>query len=223
MMRVSTVTLAALLSLTVLPSAAAQQLRSDSFRWYVGPQAGVLLFETQTQTSSTIPSAGIHALVVAKRAALQISIDEAFGSSEGSAYGDPDAPNGTRPVTFDRIRKYSAILMGFPLRNATVDPFLGVGFGIMHTVNTQVDGFFTTPGDAALAEASARDLGSTGYASFVGGAQVRLSPIFVLYGQYQVTTAPAAGNLFVGPSHGFTAGLRIMLGGSKEGIQGGGY
>ena len=32
----------------------AQQLREDSYRWYMGPQGGVLLFQTQTQDYATI-------------------------------------------------------------------------------------------------------------------------------------------------------------------------
>ena len=103
-MRVST---GALITLSLFSAAAldAQQLREDSFKWYVGAQGGVLMFETQTQFSSSIPSAGMHALIIAKRAGLQLSIDEAFGSAEESAFGDVTAPQGARLVTFDRIRK----------------------------------------------------------------------------------------------------------------------
>lgn len=222
-MRLSARTLMLTLTLSLAGSLQAQQLREDSYRWYVGPQGGILMFETQTQTRSSIPTTGIHMLVMAKRAALQLAIDEAFGSDEGSAFGDAGAPNGTRPVTFGRMRKYSATLMAFPLRRAGVEPFLGIGFGVLHTVNTQVQGVFTSPGEAAISQAAAKDLGSTGFGSLVLGVQGRLSPSMVLYGQYMITTSPAAGNLIVGPSHGLTAGLRFSLGGAKEGIQGGGY
>ncbi len=211
------------LALLTASSLSAQQLREDSYRWYFGVQGGVTMFESQTQTRTSIPSAGAHALILAKRAGLQIGVEEAFGSDEASAFGDPGAPNGTRQVTFDRLRKYSATLMAFPLRQADVEPYLGVGFGILHTVNTQVLGFTTSTDEAVAAQEAARDLGSTGFGSFIGGLQARVSPGVVLFAQYQVTTSPAAGSLLIGPSHGITGGFRLSLGGAKEGIKGGGY
>ena len=43
------------------------------------------------------------------------------------------------------------------------------------------------------------------------------------FGQYQITTSPSAGHLLRGPSHTIGGGLRFSLGGSKEGVRGGGY
>jgi hypothetical protein len=221
-MRVST---GALITLSLFSAAGlhAQDLREDSFKWFVGAQGGVLMFETQTQTRSSIPSGGMHVLVIAKRAGLQISVDEAFGSADSSAFGDSNAPNGTRKVSFDRLRKYTATAMGFPLKNSKVDPFLGVGLGILHTVGTEVVGTFTTPQAAAVAQERAVQAGSTGFISFLGGVQYKVSPHWVIYGQYQITNSPAAGNLLVGPTHAVTAGIRFSLGSAKEGLHGGGY
>jgi hypothetical protein len=200
-----------------------QQLREDSYRWFAGAQAGVLLFETQTQTRTGIPSGGAHVLIMAKRAALQVSIDEAFGSADSSAFGDSSAPNGERRVGLDRLRKYSVTLMAFPLRGKSVDPFLGVGFGILHTVGTGVEGVFTSPSEASLAHSEAIERGSTGFGSLVAGIQTKLTPTLVLFGQYQITTSPTQGSLLVGPTNTFAAGVRFSLGGAKEGIRGGGY
>jgi len=224
-MRVSSLSLATLFLLIGASTGLAQQLREDSYRWYFGANAGVTLFESQTQTRSAVPFGGAHALIMAKRAALMIGVEEAFGSDEESAYGDPDAPNGTRFVRFDRLRKYSATLLAFPLRGTQVDPYLGLGFGILHTVGTHLPDseIFTSPTDAAIAQSVARDLGSSGFMSLVGGIQGRLSPGTVLFGQIQVTTSPSSGSLLVGPSHTFSAGVRFSLGGAKEGIRGGGY
>ena len=63
-MRVSFGALAA--ALTIAASAAsleAQQLRDDSYTWYIAPQGGVLFFETQTQTRSSIPTFGAQAMI----------------------------------------------------------------------------------------------------------------------------------------------------------------
>jgi hypothetical protein len=222
-MRVSIGALA--LALATLGSVSAlegQQLREDSYRWYMGAQGGGLWFETQTQTSTMVPVGGLQALIVGKRGGLMLSWEEAFGNTEESAFGDASAPNGTREVTFDRLRKYSATLMAFPLRSR-FEPYLGVGFGILHTVGTEVTGFFTTPDEAATATETAKNKGSTGFGSFVGGVQYRVSPIVTIYGHYQITTSPKSGNLLVGPSHTLIAGVRFGLGNAKEGIRGGGY
>lgn len=200
----------------------AQQLREDSYTWYIAPQGGMLFFETQTQSSSGIPTFGVQAMIVGKRGGLMLSWEEGFGSDETSAFADPTATNNARDVTFDRLRKYSAILMAFPLRSR-VEPYLGVGFGIMHTVGTDVGGVFTDPAAAGAAQEQATDLGSTGFGSLVGGLQFRISPKLVLYGQYQATTSPASGKLLVGPTHTIVGGIRLGLGSAKEGIQGGGY
>ncbi|HKP30027.1 MAG TPA: hypothetical protein VJU15_11525 [Gemmatimonadales bacterium] len=212
--------LAALLGST--GALAAQELREDSYRWYFGAQGGVLLTQTQTQDYASTPSVGFHLLVMGKRAGLMLSFDEALGSDETSAFGDATAPNGAREVTYDHLRKYTAGLMIFPLR-ARFEPFLGLGFGILHTTGTQVEGVFTDPVDAADALAEAKERGSTGFGSLLGGLQYRASKNFVIFGQYQITTAPSDGSLLVGPSHGLVAGLRFGLGKAKEDIKGGGY
>jgi hypothetical protein len=213
---------AALATLIGASSLQAQNLRPDSYKWYIGAQAGGLWFETQTQTMTGIPSVGVHALIMAKRGGLMLEFNEAFGSEEQSAYGDSNAPNGTQPVKFDRLRKYAATLMAFPLQSR-LEPYLGLGFGILHTVNTSVEGFFTSPEDAATATEEAKNRGSTGFAALLGGVQYRVSPRFQLFAQYQITTAPASGKLLVGPTHAALLGIRLGLGDAREGVKGGGY
>lgn len=200
----------------------AQQLREDSYRWYMGPQGGMLFFQTQTQDYSSAPSAGLFALIMGKRGGVMLSFEEAFGNEESTAFGDATAPGGIRDVTFDHLRKYTAALMAFPLR-ARLEPYLGLGFGILHTTANEVGGVFTDPDDAADALAEAKERGSTGFGSLLGGLQYRASRSLVVFGQYQITTAPSDGSLLVGPSHGIVLGLRFGLGKAKEDIKGGGY
>ena len=66
-------------------AAVAEAQREDSFRWYLGAQGGVLLFETPRQTTAGIPTAGVQALIIAKRTGLLISVDEGLGSDEVSS------------------------------------------------------------------------------------------------------------------------------------------
>ncbi len=203
-------------------SVESQQLREDSYRWYINPQAGIMLFQTQRQDYSAIPIGGLHALIMGKRGGVLLGVEEAFGSDELSAFADASAPNGAREVLFDRLRKYSAALMAFPVRGQA-EPYIGLGFGILHTVGTEPQGFFTDADDAALAEAEAKERGSTGFASLLGGVQFRAGSSTRVFLQYQVTTSPSSGSLLDGPTHTFSGGLRFSLGKAKEDIKGGGY
>lgn len=204
---------------------AAQAPGNGNFQWYVGGQGGVTFFKTPTQGRSGIPTFGGQALIVAKRTGLMLSFEEGVGSNETSSYTDA---NGVQPVTFNDIRKYSAMLMAFPIRSAA-QPYLGVGYGILHVVNP-------TPVSAGAFQSDANELGSFGFGSFVGGLQFQVGR-FMAFGQYQITTSPsqkvaldndgvtvlAVGRLLTGPTHTFTGGLRIGLGSAREGVRNGGY
>jgi hypothetical protein len=203
---------------------AAQAPGNGNFQWYVGGQGGVTFFKTPTQDRSGIPSFGGHTLIVAKRTGLLLSFDEAVGSDETTAYTDG---NGVQSVTFNDIRTYSGILMAFPLRTPA-QPYLGVGYGIKHIVNP-------TPASSGAFQSDAVELGSFGFAAFVGGVQFQVGR-FMAFGQYQITTSPsqksvtatdgtvlAVGRLLEGPTHMFSGGLRFGLGSARESVKGGGY
>jgi hypothetical protein len=165
---------------------------------------------------------GAHLLVTARRTGLLLSVEEGFGSNETSTY--TDGVGATQVVTFDNIRKYSATLMAFPLR-IPIQPYFGLGVGLLHVVS---------PSGSAEGSTAPNELGSTGFGSVIGGVQFKLAR-FVAFGQYQITTAPSiqrssgfgadvgTGRLLEGPTHTFSAGLRIGLGNARERATGGGY
>lgn len=200
---------------------AAQEPGSGDFQWYIGGQAGVLNFRTSGQDRTTIPTAGGHIMITARRTGLLISVEEAFGSDEVAFF--TDGVGAEHAVTFNDIRKYSATLIASPLR-IPIQPYLGVGVGIMHVVNPQTTG----------PQQAANEIGSSGFGSFIGGVQFKLAR-FVGFGQYQITTAPSiqqssgfgadvgTGRVLEGPTHTFSAGLRIGLGNARERASGGGY
>ena len=222
----------ALAALVPLSSLRSQEVGGDRFRWYIGPQAGIMIFETQSQTRGGIFTGGGNVFIVARRAGLMISVEEGIGNTEVSAYSDFTAPAGTctglsagrRCVAFNDLRRYSAILLGFPLRT-NPSPYLGAGFGLMQVVSPMPQ-FLAAEGvtvdQAAAARATAGDLGSHGFGSLVGGLQYRVSH-FAVFGQYQVTTTPSAERLLVGPTHTFSGGIRLSLGSAKDDVKGGGY
>jgi hypothetical protein len=199
----------------------AQEPGGGNFQWYIGGQGGVLSFRTPAQTRDAMPVFGGHLLVTARRTGLLLAVEEGFGSDELSSF--TDGVGSTHAVTFNDIRSYSATLMAFPLR-IPIQPYFGVGVGIMHVVNPSTEG----------PQQAADELGSTGFLSFLGGVQFKVAR-FVGFGQAQVTTSPAVqrssgfganvgtGRLLEGPTYTLSAGLRIGLGNARERATGGGY
>lgn len=214
----SRVLVAAATVLAIGASRAAAQNGDDSFKWYLSAQGGVLGFETQSQTRGWAPSVGGSLLVTARRTGLLLSVDEVIGNDEVSAIGDA---SGVRSVTFDRIRKYAATLIGYPIRGAA-QPYVGVGFGLLQTINPQPGGFFTNPSEVSAAQSVAKDRSTNGFMAFTAGLQFRVGRAMA-FGQYQITTSPGQDALLRGVSHALTGGLRFSLGSAREGIRGGGY
>jgi hypothetical protein len=211
------------LALGALP-AAAQEAGNGNSQWYVGGQGGVMFFDTPTQNRTAIPTFGGQTLIVAKRTGLLLSVDEAVGNDETSSYSDL---SGTQAVTFNDIRRYSAVLMAFPIR-AAAQPYLGVGWGIMHVVNP-------SPVSPSAFQSDAEELGSTGFGTFLAGITFQVGRLMA-FGQYQITTSPsnsvvtdpdgnalAFGRLLTGPTHTFSGGLRFGLGSARESVKTGGY
>jgi hypothetical protein len=223
-MRMVTLSIPVALALCVgAANLSAQEPGSGNFQWYVGAHGGVMTFRTPSQTRGGMPMAGGHLMIVSRRTGLMLSVEEGFGSNELSSY--TTGTGETQTVTFNDIRKYSAVLMAYPLR-MPIQPFLGLGVGIIHVVNPLAG--------SEAASADATELGSAGFGTFLGGVQFKVAR-FVGFGQYQITSAPsshstdgfgprrATGRLLVGPTHTFSAGLRIGLGGARERPQSGGY
>jgi hypothetical protein len=213
-----------LLGLGAVSATASAQGRDNSFKWYIGAQAGVLGFETPSQTRAWVPTVGGALLIHAKRTGLLIGVDEALGSNELSGFADNSAVSsaGIREVSFSRIRKYSAVLTGYPIRG-TAEPYLGLGFGLLQVLNPQPGGVFTNPVQASAAKFQADQRSTDGFMTFVAGVQFHLAGRVLGFGQYQLTSGAAGGQLLRGPSHGVNGGFRFSLGGAKEGIRGGGY
>ena len=211
---------------------AQQPGNGGGFQWYIGGQGGIMNFGSPVEGRKTQPMGGAHLLITARRTGLLLSVEQSFGPTVQSSYSvqvfdslGNFVDQQEIPVSFKYIRKYSAMLLAFPIKGP-VTPFFGIGVGIQHTGgHTPADGFAT-------------DLGSSGFGSLMGGLNLRVSR-FSAFGQYQVTTGPrqqsssvtfrdgssmtAFGNLFTGPTHTLSAGLRFGLGNARERPQGGGY
>lgn len=210
----------------------AQQPGNGAFQWYIGGQGGIMNFESPVEGRKTQPMGGAHLLVTARRTGLLLSVEQNFGPTVQSGYTlqvfdstGAFVDQQVIPVTFKYLRKYSAMLVAFPIKGP-ITPFFGIGVGIQHTGgHTPDDGF-------------SKELGSSGFGSLIGGLNFRVSR-FSAFGQYQITSGPSSqfsrvvfddgsrmdafGNVFTGAVHTFSAGLRFGLGNARERAVGGGY
>jgi hypothetical protein len=212
---------------------AQEKPKSDNFRWFIGAQLGVFTFETPAQTRGTIMSAGAHTIIKARRTGLLLSVDEGITSAclkngaagtcdQYSSYLDATAPGGVRQVIFHDTRQYSAVLMAWPIYG-NLQPYFGVGVALVHTIKEYPQGTFATPDELAAAQDEANSRGSYGAGTALAGIQARVKG-FALFAQAQIMTSPGNDKLLAGgPPFGFSAGLRVSLGSSREGVSGGGY
>jgi hypothetical protein len=171
-------------------------------------------------------------MIVARRTGLLLSVDEGLGSNEVGIYTlqmvNPTGALVSQEAVaagYSDLRRYSATLMAFPIKGP-LSPYFGIGVGIMHTSGNTPDDDFTAA------------IGSSGFGSFIGGLNFRVWRLSA-FGQYQITTDPseqhvqarftdgsrliAFGNLFNGPTHTFSAGIRFGLGNARERATSGGY
>ena len=157
----------------------AQEPGNGNFQWYVGGQAGAMIFGTPTRTPPrSRPSAARRSSSPSAPACCSRS-RKRLGSDERQLVLATRAA--TQAVTFNDIRKYSAVLMAFPIK-AAAQPYFGVGYGIMHAVNPG--------GRPHRVERHASELGSTGFGTLLGGLTFQVSR-FMAFGQYQITTSPS--------------------------------
>jgi len=222
---------------------AAQQPGSSNFQWYVGGHGGVVSIRTPLQDRTYLPAAGGSILITAKRTGLLLSVDQVFGSDEttATAFQIRDTTgavvqSGVVGWTFQGLRKYSAILVAYPLRNRNVQPFVGLGGGLMHTTGNSA-GRFADGRDAS-------HLSSSGFGTAIAGLEFRAGP-FSAFGQYQITTKLGFkslttvlqedntgkpilieddfGEWLTGATHSLIGGLRLSLGSAREQARTGGY
>ena len=216
---------AALLLLAGLLQAAPAAAQGTSpFHWYIGGQGGVMNYATATEGRKYRPLFGVHLLVTGKRTGLLLSAEHSFGNDRTSQYDVflVDSAGGvtsaTVSTTFDGVRKYSAILMGYPIGGKILHPYIGVGVSLLYLQHQR-------PEDPTTSQ-----LGSYTVGTLIAGMEFRVSR-FTAFGQGQITGKPSIGQvttkvgsstlieqgaLLRGPSYNLTAGLRIDLGNASE-------
>ena len=221
----------------------AQQSGSNKFQWYVGGQGGITSFRSPITGREFLPMGGGHILITARRTGLLLSVDQGFGSTQttGTFFEIRDSLDnvtsaGQEIWNFKGIRRYSAMLVAYPVRIPNIQPYLGLGVGIAHTTSNSEGPFAGGRVENAL--------GSAGFLAALAGLEFRLGP-FSAFGQWQVTTKHGFhqittvtrrdqtgktlqkrvdfGEWTMGANHTLSGGLRFSLGNAKERATSGGY
>jgi hypothetical protein len=216
---------------------------TGSFKWYVGGHGGITSFRSTITGREFVPAAGAHLLITAKRTGLLLSAEQGFGPTQQAMtmYEIRDSIGnvieaGFTPWTFQGLRRFSAMLLAYPIRNQNIQPFIGVGGGFAHTTRNSLGPFADGNVESALS--------SYGFAAATVGLEFRVGPLSA-FGQYQVTTKPGFqqvtnvlrrdatgkpllsridfGEWTLGANHMLSGGLRFSLGNAKERTSGGGY
>ncbi|HXW97372.1 MAG TPA: hypothetical protein VEI47_07280 [Gemmatimonadales bacterium] len=229
------------LTATVLSSAAtglaAQQkvpkIADDQF--YVGGLGGILIFETPTQTRGAIGLAGGQAFVSLNRVGLLLQVMEGFGGGAQTsqifqtAAASPPA-GALAPIGFHDIRIYNAMLIARPVRSM-IEPYFGLGLALVQVVNPSPNGPFASQAAVDFTQSLAQRVGNFGAGSALAGIQFHLDRI-AIFGQAQMFTAApkkqvfdlvndtltvtGEGSLLQGATFGFSAGIRIGIGGARS-------
>jgi hypothetical protein len=192
-------------TLTLMPATAMAQ-RGDSFTWKLGVQGGSMVFQTRTQDTEIIPSAGAHFMIMARKSGLMVGVDEGFGSDERSGL-----------VLFNDLRRYQAVMMAYPVA-LPLEPYFGVGGGVLQVVAPSIDPVVTDPFEREALTEAAEEGSASAFVTFLAGLQGRWGRLTV-FGQYQLHSAPGDDSLLDGVMHSLHGGIRIALGSSREGVR----
>ena len=205
------VAISAIVLAAAMPSAALAQ-RSDSYTWKLGLEAGGMAFQTNSQDTKVVPAAGAHLLIMAHRGGLMFGVDEGIGSNEQASGG---------LVIFNDVRRYQAVLLAYPIAGP-VEPYFGVGGGIMQVVGPRISPSIIDPADRDTDLAAAQDASASGFVSALFGVQWRWGRLNV-FAQYEASTSPSSDKLLHGAAQTLMGGIRIGLGSAREGVTAGGY
>lgn len=166
----------------LLPTVVSAQAGRD-FRdsWFWGAKAGVMSFSTTTSGNVAAPTIGGEWLITRSRAALYVSIDQAFFNQTAGVF-DPTA-GVDRVVEIGDMRRTSVALLAFPTTRRTVRPYGGIGLALNIIQNVAVQ---RAPEDSSDLRSFGRDVldqKDRAAVLLMAGAQARLGSRLSVFGQ----------------------------------------
>ena len=214
-------------------SAPAWAQGSQKYTFYIGGEGGVMSVKGTDAAAKrdVMGAAGAHILVTGDRTGLLVAIDQSFGTTKAGSFssytvdslGTVIAGPSTPTVNYTGVRRYTFAVMMFPVQHSIIQPFLGIGGGILHTTGN-------SGGAPATSQITAK-LGTQGFLTAIGGLEFRIAGLSA-FGQVQVSSAPQIryvttpatngdveydqGSLFQEPTYSFMAGLRFSMGSARS-------
>lgn len=221
------------LAAATLLSAPAWAQGSQKYTFYIGGEGGVISIKGTDAAGKRdmMGAAGAHILVTGDRTAFLVEVDQSFGTNKTGQFtsytvdslGATIAGPSTPTVTYTGVRRYTFAVLLYPIQHSILQPYLGIGAGILHTTGN-------SGGAPATSQITAK-LGTQGFLTAIGGLEFRVAGLSA-FGQVQVTSAPAIryvntkftnqsveydqGSLFQEPSYSLMAGLRFSLGSARS-------
>ncbi len=194
--------------------AAAQ--RSDSFTWKLGIDAGIMTFETQTQPTKVVPTAGAHILVMGHRGGLMFGVDEGIGTNQNTIPA--------KLILFNDVRRYQAVLMAFPIsgNDRTVLRRRRRHHAGRRPAGRPAAGI-TDPTEHAALLSNAQQESASAFATFVGGVQGRVGTHDAVRRSTRPPRRPATTTCSGARPRRCSPGSALNLGSAREGVKAGGY
>lgn len=199
--------------------AVAQQNGGDrtSFEnsWYWGAKGGMSSFDPNGLGRINATMVGGEWMITRSRAALYISVDQAFFDDVAGIY-DPTVQGSVRPVDVSDWRRYSVGLLAFPVTWGSLKPYAGLGLSINVIQNADPKGTFATVASQNQVFATVEEQTSRVSPNLTAGLQLQVGRA-ALFGQ--ASAMPTRNNfLIAGSSHTFVfeGGVRFNLASAIE-------
>jgi hypothetical protein len=205
---------------------------SQQYTFYFGGQGGLMSVKGTDAlgTRDLMATAGAHILVTGNRTGLLVAVDQSFGTNKKGSFASATVDSlgaviaaSSPVVTYTGVRRYTFAVMLFPVQHSIIQPYLGIGGGILHTTGNT--------GGAPASGTITSKLGTQGFLTAIGGLEFRVAGLSA-FGQAQITSAPALrtvvtrftnksvetdqGSLFQDASYSVMAGLRFSLGSARS-------
>lgn len=214
----------ALLAAAVIPVAADAQTSSrarifdDS--WFWGVKGGSTTFTTGESGTTRVnaPTIGAEWLITRTRAALYVSVEQAFFDNRAGVF-DPTTAGSVRPVSISDLRRYHAGLLAFPVQYGSLRPYAGLGLAINVIQNAQPEGTFNSPETQEAVFTSVHDQSSRMSVVYTAGLQAQVQRVSLFA---QASTMPTRRNFLINGGANtfmFEAGVRYNLAGAIERLQ----
>ena len=160
------------------------------------------------------PVAGAEWLITKRRAALLVSIDQAYFDHSSAVY-DPQTESGLRRIDLRDRRRYSAALLAFPKAYGEFRPYAGIGLAIESIQSTRPVGDFNDVAQYRQVLDETHEGSSGAVALGMIGVQAQISRI-ALFVQASASPAQSRSLFDKGGSQQFEIGVRYNLASAFE-------